>query len=131
MTDTRSRHAGEHECDGSVGRAIYDPGTPCDAIREADEKDRIREQGNALILAAEARADAAEAALALMRIRANGMEAARDADRAAMRDKMLMTVDELSRSVEYERAKVADMKAQRDAARAELRAHMEAEHGDV
>jgi hypothetical protein len=48
MTDTeaiRQRHAGEHWCDGPVGRAIYDPGTLCDAARET------------------ARADAAEAKL--------------------------------------------------------------------
>jgi hypothetical protein len=70
MTDTRSRHVPdatpglypeygtEHSCEECGQR------WPCDAIREADEKDRIREQGNALILAAEARADKAEAALA-------------------------------------------------------------------
>lgn len=37
MSDLRERHAGEHECMGSVGKAIYDPGTPCDAIRGLDE----------------------------------------------------------------------------------------------
>lgn len=34
MTDLdaiRERHTGQHWCDGNVGRAIYDPGTPCDA----------------------------------------------------------------------------------------------------
>jgi hypothetical protein len=56
----RERHAGEHECDGSVGRAIYDPGTPCDAIEAENAKDVYQE----LWRAASDRADKAEAALA-------------------------------------------------------------------
>jgi hypothetical protein len=138
MPDTRSRHAPcedvwhrpNAECPDTMCsgcEAIW----PCDAIREADEAASWRVAATTWEAAYNVAADRADKSLARCqelaeRLDECGAEVVEQSDRADKAEAALALMrigaDELMASVAWERGRLADMMAQRDAARADAKA---------